>query len=183
MEWEGRNRSEIHASIREELSSVLADAHGNAGAFRSHKDALKARDELMHEKIVEATLAVQRRAYHMRPQMWKKLLETDWISEVSDVRGLGAQHRDSIKHRGPAEQHIKYRGPGEPSAKYDLASQWAKAFPDAKHNTQDNNQAHYSLCWGSLEHADFKVETDTTIKSCEEIDTRIRCWVEPVALV
>ena len=89
MEWCSGEWSEIHSCVKEELDSVIKDAQGTIGAYRARSDALRARDKLMHEKIAEARSAVRKNAYGMSPRTWKKLLETDWVTERSDVRDLG----------------------------------------------------------------------------------------------
>jgi hypothetical protein len=178
VEWAGGDLSEIHACIKEELDSVLGDEQGTHGAFLSRERALKARDELMAHKIAEAKEGV-RRAYGLSVAQWNKLLKTDWVCEYSDTRKFGAE----------------YKGPGQPTPQQDLATRWARqssaieaaaaafTFQDAKHNSNDESQAHYELAWGSPGGCGVvQSEENEVIECCETILTRIRCWVEHVPL-
>ena len=180
VEWCSGEWSEIHSCVKEELDSVIKDAQGTIGAYRAQSDALRARDKLMHEKIAEARSAVRKNAYGMSPRTWKKLLETDWVTERSDVRDLGEgiEYNEGLSGSWVRDDD----GWLHPST----ASTFT--FHDAVANARDSNQAHYHLCWGSLDGVErddpmFKVESNEIINCCEEIDTRIRCWVEPVAIV
>ena len=88
------------------------------------------------------------------------VLATDWVCEYSDLDQLGVD--------------------------YKAADDRFLGFPSAEHHDQDKNHAHYQLAWGSLDGVDtevgFTVKMQEEVQCCEEIVTRIHCWIQPLRL-
>ena len=179
VDWITGDISEVNGSINEHLQDVVADGMGNEGVFQSLDAALQARDNTLRAKIREVREAV-RSELGLSAARWKKIFQTDWIVELSDSKELS----DDLG--------MEYKGPREPTPHQESAWIWANEtqmkFKDAKHNADDEKQAHYELLWGSLdgietkEQGIAKVEVDDMIACCEGIETRLRCWVEEVPL-
>ena len=167
--------SEISQCIKDDLEDEVKDGNGTAGAYRSHADAIAARDELMRSKIAEARKDVMG-ALGISPAQWEQNVEESWIVEYSDRNVFGVEHVGS-NHTLP---QAWTRG----SDSVRIAPPVYK-FRDAKLNKVDADQTHYELVWGSLDGCPTynpSVESDM-IKLCIEINTRVRCWIEPVNLV
>ena len=166
--------SEISQCIKNDLEDEAKDGNGTAGAYRSHADAIAARDELMRSKIAEARKDVMG-ALGISPAQWKQTVKKTWIAESCDRKIFGAEHK-------PTDDLAKAWTRGSDSVR--IAPPVFK-FRDAKSNKVDADQANYELVWGSLDGCPAynpAVESDM-IKLCVEIYTRVRCWLEPVNLV
>ena len=72
--------SEISQCIKDDLEDEVKDGNGTAGAYRSHADAIAARDELMGSKIAEARKDVMG-ALGISPAQWKQTVKATWIAE------------------------------------------------------------------------------------------------------
>lgn len=165
-------RPEVDACTKAALEEIVVDDAGSVRAYRSHCAALAARADLLRDKIEEARTTV-RRGLKLSAAQWKRARKEELIAELCDERSFG----------------VEYAAPGEPTAEMAPPHWWTQqpAHKGAEHNAKDGDQVHYELVWGSAESCgpskSAAAEVSELIDACDEIVTRVRCWVETLPLV